>query len=77
VPVIYKKGKNIMANVSIFDLNGTNISVKDDVARSTANSASAQSSQNAQDIADLKALSRLTVSYDANTETIAFSTTTH
>lgn len=66
-----------MADVSIFELDGTDISVKDNVARGTANAASAQSTQNAQDIADLKALSRLTVSYDASTETIAFSTTTH
>lgn len=66
-----------MSDVSIFDLEGTAINVKDNIARQTANSASAQSSQNAQDIADLKALSRLTVSYNASTETIAFSTTTH
>ena len=66
-----------MSDVSIFDLEGTAINVKDNIARQTANSASAQSSQNAKDIADLKALSRLTVSYDANSETIEFSTTTH
>ena len=66
-----------MANVSTFTLDNTNIDVKDDIARATANSASAQSSANAQDIADLKALSRLTVSYDQSTETIKFSTTTH
>lgn len=66
-----------MSDVKIFTLDGTSIDVKDEVARTTANAASAQSNQNAQDIVDLKALSRLTVSYNAQTETIAFSTTTH
>lgn len=66
-----------MSDVSKFTLDNVDISVKDTTARNTASSASALSSQNAQDIADLKALSRLTVSYDSATETIAFSTTTH
>ena len=66
-----------MADVSTFTLDGTDITVKDNTARSTASSASAQSAANAQDIADLKALSRLTVSYNQATETITFSTTTH
>lgn len=66
-----------MSEVSTFTLDNTDIEVKDSTARTTANIASAQSSANAQDIADLKALSRLTVSYDATTETIRFSTTTH
>lgn len=66
-----------MADVEIFTLEGTPINVADQTARTTANAASAQSTANAQDIADLKALSRLTVSYDANTKTIAFTTTTH
>lgn len=66
-----------MSDVSTFTLDNVDITVKDTTARNAASSASAMSSQNAQDIADLKALSRLTVSYDATTETIAFSTTTH
>ena len=66
-----------MRKLLIFDLDGTSITVKDNTARTVANAASALSSQNAQDIADLKALSRLTVSYNASTETIAFSTQTH
>lgn len=66
-----------MSDVKLFDLDGTSIDVKDATARSVANAASAQSAANAQDIADLKALSRLTVSYDAQTETIAFTTVTH
>lgn len=66
-----------MGDVSKFTLDGTEINVKDNTARQTAGAASSQSQQNAQDIADLKALSRLTVAYDAQTETIAFSSGTH
>ena len=66
-----------MAEVSIFTLDGTDINVKDGTARNVASSARAQSAANAQDIADLKALSRLTVSYNQASETITFSTTTH
>ena len=66
-----------MADVSIFTLDNVDINVKDTNARQVADSASAQSAANAQDIADLKALSRLTVSYNSATETIVFSTTTH
>lgn len=66
-----------MADVKTFTLDNVPIDVKDDVARNAASAASAQAAANAQDIADLKALSRLTVSYNATTETIAFSTTTH
>lgn len=66
-----------MADVQTFDLDGTSINVKDAAARQTANSASALSQQNAQDIVDLKALSRLTVSYNSGTETITFTTQQH
>ena len=66
-----------MSDVSIFTLDNTSINVKDSAARTTAQAASAQSAANAQDIADLKALSRLTVSYNSSTETIAFTTQTH
>jgi hypothetical protein len=66
-----------MADVNKFILDGTEINVEDNVARSTASAASSQSSANAQDIADLKALSRLTVSYDANTKAMTFTTTAH
>lgn len=66
-----------MSDVKEFTLEGVPIDVKDEVARNLANSASSQASINTQDIADLKALSRLTVSYNPTTETIAFTTTTH
>lgn len=66
-----------MSDVSKFVLDNTEISVKDSVARTTASAASSQSSANAQDIANLKALSRLTVSYNGTTETITFTSNTH
>lgn len=66
-----------MSDVQLFDLDGTSISVKDGTARSTANSAASAAAANAQEIANLKALSRLTVSYNTSTETIAFTTVTH
>ena len=66
-----------MADVNKFILDGTQIDVEDNIARSTASSASAQASANAQDIANLKALSRLTVSYDATTKAMTFTTTAH
>lgn len=66
-----------MADVNKFILDGTEINVEDNVARTTASAASTQASANAQDIADLKALSRLTVSYDATTKAMTFTTTAH
>lgn len=66
-----------MADVKTFTLDSVPIDVKDEVARNSASAASAQAAANTQDIADLKALSRLTVSYNATTETIAFTTTVH
>ena len=66
-----------MADVNKFFLDSTEIDVEDAIARSTASAASAQASTNAQDIADLKALSRLTVSYNSTTKAITFTTATH
>lgn len=66
-----------MSDVSVFTLDNTDITVKDSTARQAASTATALSTQNAQDIADLKALSRLTVSYNASTETITFTTQQH
>lgn len=66
-----------MADMDKFLLDGTQIDVEDSIARTAAQAASAQSAVNAQDIADLKALSRLTVAYDAQNTAIVFTTTTH
>lgn len=64
-----------MADVSIFNLDGTNINVKDSTARSNASAAQSAVSGLADRVAALEALSRLTVSYAS--ETITFTTTTH
>lgn len=66
-----------MADVNKFVLDGTEINVEDNIARTTASAASTQASANAQDIADLKALSRLTVNYNESTKTMTFTTTAH
>ena len=71
-----------MADMNNFLLDGTRIDVEDATARSTANSASSTANaaaqaanQNAQDIADIKALGRVTVSYDNITKAIVINTT--
>lgn len=73
-----------MPDVSIFNLGGQNINVKDGVARSTAQSANttateAKSSadQALQLVREIETLSRVTVSYEQNSETITITTGTH
>lgn len=66
-----------MSDVSKFNLEGTIIDVKDATARSDATTASAGVSALNTRVTALEALSRLTVSYTANTETITFTNTTH
>ena len=73
-----------MPDVSIFNLGGQNINVKDGIARSTAQSANttaaeAKSSaeQALQLVQEIEQLSRVTVSYDRNSETITITTGTH
>lgn len=66
-----------MSDVKIFELDGTPIDVKDEVARSDASSAIAAVSGLNTRVSALEGLSRLTMSYDASTETISFTTSTH
>lgn len=73
-----------MPDVSIFNLGGQNINVKDGIARSTAQSANttateAKSSadQALQLVQEIEQLSRVTVSYEQNSETITITTGTH
>ena len=73
-----------MPDVSIFNLGGQNINVKDGMARSTAQSANtpateAKSSadQALQLVQEIEQLSRVTVSYEQNSETITITTGTH
>lgn len=66
-----------MSDVKTFDLDGTQINVKDEVARTDASGAvSAVSALNTR-VTALEALSRLTMSYNSATETITFTTSTH
>ena len=59
-----------MPDVSIFNLGGQNINVKDGIARSKADQA-------LQVVQEIEQLSRVTVSYDQSKETITITTGTH
>ena len=73
-----------MPDVSICSLGGQSITVKDATARSTAqsaNNAAAQASSTAnqalQLVQEIEQLSRVTVSYEQQSETITITTGTH
>ena len=73
-----------MPDVSIFNLSGQDITVKDATARSNAQSANTAATQAAttanealQKVKEVEKLSRVTVEYTAATETIAITTATH
>ena len=59
-----------MPDVSVFNLGGQDINVKDATARSNANKA-------LQKVEEVEQLSRVTVSYTPATETITITTATH
>lgn len=63
--------------VSKFNLGGQTIEVKDANARTTANTASTNATNALNKITELENLSRVEVSYVANTETISITTGTH
>ena len=73
-----------MPDVSIFNLGGQNIDVKDSIARSTAQSANTTATEAAstanqalQIVQKVEQLSRVTVSYDQSNETITITTENH
>lgn len=73
-----------MPDVSIFNLSGQNINVKDATARSNAQSANTAATQAAttanealQKVKEVEKLSRVTVSYAPTDETITITTATH
>lgn len=73
-----------MPDVSIFNLGGQNINVKDATARSNAQSANTVATEAAtkanealQKIEEVEKLSRVTVSYAPANETITITTATH
>jgi hypothetical protein len=73
-----------MPDVSVFNLGGQDINVKDATARSNAQSANTAATEAAtkanealQKVQDIEKLSRVTVSYTPATETIKITTSTH
>lgn len=73
-----------MSDVSIFNLGGQDISVKDAIARSNAqnaNTAAAEAATTANNalkkVEEVEKLSRVTVEYTPATETIKITTSTH
>lgn len=73
-----------MPDVSIFNLGGQNINVKDATARSNAQNANTAATNAAttanealQKVKEIEKLSRVTVSYAPTDETITITTATH
>lgn len=73
-----------MPDVSVFNLGGQNINIKDATARSNAQSANKAAAEAAtaankalQKVEEVEQLSRVTVSYTPATETITITTVTH
>lgn len=66
-----------MPDVSKFVLDEQTITVKDETARSEASSAQASVQTLTTEVNKIKNLSRLTVAYTENTETIKFTTIEH
>lgn len=66
-----------MPDVSIFNLGGQDITVKDATARSNAQSANITAKEALQKVQEVEQLSRVTVSYTPATETITITTATH
>lgn len=63
--------------VSKFNIGGQTIEVKDASARTTANSANTNATNALNKVTELEKLSRVEVSYVADTETISITTGTH
>lgn len=66
-----------MPDVSIFSLGGKSITVKDETARSTAQSAITTANQALQLAQEIEQLPRVTVSYEQQSENINITTSTH
>ena len=66
-----------MPDVSTFSLDGKSITVKDETARSTAQSASTTANQALQLAQEIEQLSHVTVSYEQQSENIIITTSTH
>ena len=66
-----------MADLSIFKLDSETITIKDSVARQTADNAKTIATTTLNKVNELEKLSRVTISYDNSTETMTITTGTH
>lgn len=73
-----------MSDVTVFNLGGQDINVKDAIARSTAQNANTAATEAAttanealQKVKEVEKLSRVTIEYTPATETIKITTSTH
>lgn len=66
-----------MPDVSVFNLGGQDIQVKDATARSNAQNANITAKEALQKVQEVEQLSRVTISYTPATETITITTATH
>lgn len=66
-----------MQDVSVFNLGGQNINVKDATARGTAQNANTAAAEALQTVKEIEKLSRVTIEYTPATETINITTSTH
>ena len=73
-----------MSDVTVFNLGGQDINVKDAIARSnaqnantTANEAATTANEALQKVKEVEKLSRVTIEYTPATETIKITTSTH
>lgn len=66
-----------MADLSIFKLDSQTITIKDSIARQTADGAKTLATTALNKVIELEKLSRVTISYDSPTETMTITTGTH
>lgn len=66
-----------MPDVTVFNLSGQDINVKDAIARGTAQNANTAATEALQKVKEVEKLSRVTIEYTPATETIKITTSTH
>lgn len=66
-----------MPDVKIFNIDGTDINVKDETARTNATNALTRANQAYTKAEEVEQLARLEISYNSTTETITFTRTSN
>lgn len=66
-----------MPDVTVFNLGGQDINVKDATARSNAQNANTAANEALQKVKEVEKLSRVTIEYTPATETIKITTSSH